>query len=53
MIPKSFGVDLAVSLTTVAAALTIIGYSINDTVVIYDRLRENFRDVKSKGLSQQ
>lgn len=50
--PKSWGIDLAVSLTTVAAALTVIGYSVNDTVVIYDRLRENFREVKSKGLSQ-
>ncbi|HEX9621520.1 MAG TPA: protein translocase subunit SecF [Polyangiaceae bacterium] len=30
------------NLTTVAAILTIIGYSINDTVVIYDRVRENF-----------
>ncbi len=31
-----------ISLQTVAALLTIIGYSINDTVVIYDRIRENF-----------
>lgn len=30
-----------VSLTTVAAFLTVIGYSINDTVVIFDRVREN------------
>lgn len=52
IIPKSWGIDLAVSLTTVAAALTIIGYSVNDTVVIFDRLRENFREVKSKGLAQ-
>jgi preprotein translocase subunit SecF len=29
------------NLTTVAALLTIIGYSVNDTVVIYDRVREN------------
>ncbi len=29
------------NLTTVAAILTIIGYSVNDTVVVYDRLREN------------
>lgn len=52
VIPKSWGIDLAVSLTTVAAALTIIGYSVNDTVVIFDRLRENFREMKSKGLAQ-
>jgi len=29
------------NLTTVAAVLTIIGYSVNDTVVVYDRVREN------------
>ncbi len=29
------------NLTTVAAILTIIGYSVNDTVVVYDRVREN------------
>lgn len=31
-----------INLTTVAALLTIIGYSVNDTVVVYDRVRENF-----------
>ncbi|MBI4702928.1 MAG: protein translocase subunit SecF [Deltaproteobacteria bacterium] len=30
-----------VSLSTVAALLTIVGYSINDTVIVYDRIREN------------
>src|SRR5207244_11559464 len=29
------------SLTTVAAVLTIIGFSMNDTVVVFDRIREN------------
>lgn len=33
-------------LTAVAAVLTIIGYSMNDTVVIYDRIRENMRRYK-------
>jgi SecD/SecF fusion protein len=32
--------DFKISLTIVAALLTIIGYSINDTIVIFDRLRE-------------
>ena len=32
---------LEVSLTTVAAVLTIVGYSLNDTIVIFDRAREN------------
>jgi preprotein translocase subunit SecF len=37
---------LEFSLTTVAAVLTIAGYSVNDTVVIYDRIRENMRKYK-------
>jgi len=35
------------NLSTVAAVLTIIGYSINDTVVVFDRVRENLRRYKS------
>ena len=35
--------DMDISLTTVAAVLTLAGYSINDTVVTYDRIRENLR----------
>ncbi len=35
------------SLTTVAAILTIIGYSVNDTVVSYDRVRENLKKHRS------
>jgi SecD/SecF fusion protein len=31
------------NLTSVAALLTIIGYSLNDTVVVYDRMRENLK----------
>ena len=34
------------NLATVAAVLTVAGYSINDTVVIYDRIRENLRRYK-------
>ena len=39
-------------LATIAALLTIIGYSINDTVVIFDRLRENLRKYKKKPLRE-
>jgi len=38
------------NLTSVAAILTIIGYSINDSVVIYDRIRENMRKFKKLSL---
>ncbi|MFD2670448.1 protein translocase subunit SecF [Marinicrinis sediminis] len=37
-----------VNLTFIAAVLTIIGYSINDTIVIFDRIRENLRTAKIK-----
>src|SRR5690606_10276653 len=37
---------LEVSLTTVAAVLTILGYSLNDTIVIFDRIRENLQSAK-------
>ena len=33
--------DLEVDLTIVAAFLTIVGYSLNDTIVVFDRIREN------------
>lgn len=35
--------DLEVSLTVVAAILTLLGYSANDTIIIFDRVRENLR----------
>ena len=38
------------NLQIVAAILTIIGYSINDTVVVFDRVRENLRKYKTKPL---
>lgn len=34
---------MEVSLTTVAAILTIVGYSLNDTIIIFDRIRENLK----------
>ena len=40
--------QLEFNLATVAAILTIAGYSINDTVVIYDRVRENLRKFKKR-----
>ncbi|MBY0431931.1 MAG: protein translocase subunit SecF, partial [Rhodospirillales bacterium] len=51
---STFGVfswtQMEFNLTTVAAILTIAGYSINDTVVEYDRVRENMRKYKSMSL---
>lgn len=36
-------VNIEISLATVAAILTIIGYSLNDTIVVFDRVRENLK----------
>ncbi|MDN5927679.1 MAG: protein translocase subunit SecDF [Hyphomicrobiales bacterium] len=44
--------QLEFDLSTVAAILTIVGYSLNDTVVIYDRVRENLRRFKKMALGQ-
>ncbi|MCO6430525.1 MAG: protein translocase subunit SecF [Deltaproteobacteria bacterium] len=41
-----------VTMGTVAAALTIIGYSVNDTIVIFDRVREERRRRKGTGLAE-
>jgi SecD/SecF fusion protein len=37
------GVELQIDLTTLAALLTIVGYSLNDTIIIFDRIREEVR----------
>src|SRR5687767_12277717 len=44
------GYDL--SLNVVAALLTITGYSVNDTIVIFDRVRENLRSMRREPLEQ-
>jgi preprotein translocase subunit SecF len=41
-----------VSLTSVAAVLTVIGYSVNDTVIVFDRIRENQAKLKDKKLER-
>ena len=44
-------IRLEFNLTIIAAILTIIGYSLNDTVVVFDRIREFLRRYKSMGLA--
>lgn len=43
---------LEVSLFVVAALLSIVGYSLNDTIVIFDRVRENLHKAKHEGFAQ-
>lgn len=44
--------QLKFDLSTIAALLTIVGYSLNDTVVVYDRVRENLRKYKKMELRE-
>jgi preprotein translocase subunit SecF len=43
---------LEVSLTVVAAILTVIGYSLNDTIIIFDRVRENLKKQRRETLRE-
>jgi len=40
------------SLTVIAALLTLVGYSVNDTIVVFDRVRENLRLMRKESLSR-
>ena len=44
--------SLEINLSIIAAALTIVGYSMNDTVVIYDRIRENLSKYHKLNISE-
>jgi len=43
--------DFEISLSVVAAFLTIVGYSLNDTIVIFDRIRENIKGMRSSSFA--
>ncbi len=45
-------IQIKFDLAIIAALLTIVGYSLNDTVVVFDRVRENLRKYKKKDLSE-
>ncbi|UCH65006.1 MAG: protein translocase subunit SecF [Ignavibacterium sp.] len=46
------GLNLEITITVVAAFLTLVGYSINDTVVNFDRIRENLKIHKTRPIKQ-
>ena len=46
------GLNLQIDLTVVAAFLTLIGYSVNDTVIVFDRVRENLKIHKTMPLEE-
>lgn len=48
----AFGVPIQIDLNTVAALMTIIGYSLNDTIIVFDRIRENVRHMRKSSFSE-
>jgi len=48
----ALGVPVQIDLNTVAALMTIVGYSLNDTIIIFDRIREEMRFVKNRRLTE-
>ena len=44
--------NLTFDLSVLAALLAVVGYSLNDSIVVSDRIRENFLDVNKKGSSE-
>jgi SecD/SecF fusion protein len=48
----AFGVPVQIDLNTVAAIMTIVGYSLNDTIIIFDRIREEMHLSRNKSLPQ-
>lgn len=46
------GLNLEIDLPVVAAFLTLVGYSINDTVIVFDRIRENMKIHKTMALEE-
>lgn len=48
---SSAGFNMEINLTVVAAILTLVGYSMNDTIVVFDRIRENLRLSRRENLA--
>lgn len=46
------GVSVQIDLNTVAALMTIVGYSLNDTIIIFDRIREDVRSMRKSSFTE-
>ncbi len=49
---KAFGMPLLIDLNTIAALMTIIGYSLNDTIIVFDRVRSDLKNKKTMSASE-
>jgi preprotein translocase SecF subunit len=52
VLANEMGMEIKIDLNVIAALLTIVGYSLNDTIVIYDRIRENRRALRGRPLAE-
>ncbi|MCI0382750.1 MAG: protein translocase subunit SecD [Chlamydiae bacterium] len=43
---RSFQIPVQIDLNTIAALMTIVGYSLNDTIIVFDRIREDIRHMR-------
>ncbi len=48
----ALGVSIQIDLNTVAALMTIVGYSLNDTIIVFDRIREDVRLMRKSSFSE-
>ncbi len=48
----AFGLPIQIDLNTVAALMTMVGYSLNDTIIVFDRLREDVRLMRKSSFSE-
>ncbi len=48
----AFGVPIQIDLITIAALMTAVGYSLNDTIIIFDRIREEMQINEKRGLKE-
>jgi len=48
----AFHVDIQIDLTVIAALMTIVGYSLNDTIIIFDRIREDIRLMRKSSFTE-
>ena len=47
-----FGIPIQIDLNTVAALMTIVGYSLNDTIIVFDRIREEVKLMRGRTMSE-
>lgn len=49
---RAIGIHIQIDLNTIAALMTIVGYSLNDTIIVFDRIREDVRVMRKSSFSE-